>query len=150
MPDLAAAVDCTTEEVLERMFFSGILGLGAGCRGADSLSAVVGFSGSLSGSLAVAVDMAAALTCTANFLGASELDTPIDVVSAVVGEFANVLCGATLARISPDGAFQIAPPRVDFGPAAVQMVEAMPVHRGFELPEGNMAVGVSLREEGIA
>ena len=146
MHDIGLSIDRVTEEVLETMFFSGILGAGAGC-GEDSLSALVEFTGSASGAVGLSVDRSAAETYTANFLGAPDVETQAEDVAAVVGEFANILCGATLAQLRPDGAFLIATPTVCSGEAAVRRVEEMNVRRSFELPEGSLTVGVSIKPE---
>jgi len=150
VPDFQTTIDSVTEDALEKMFFSGILGPGARQDGAEAVTALVDFSGPMRGTLAVSMDAAAALTYTANFLGEPEGDVPQDEVAAVAGEFANVLCGATLGQLSPAGAFLISPPRVVSGDSAAAALDVMTVLRTFEVPEGNLTVGLAVDQENAA
>jgi CheY-specific phosphatase CheX len=145
--DLDQIVDRITEEVLERMFFSTVLGPAPEGDPVEGLRARVEFSGSFAGALGVSIDRAAAMEHTVNFLGASEGELPFEDVGAVVGELANVLCGATLARISPDGTFLISTPQVQSSDIPSIAAGAVAVRRSFELPEGCLTVELSLNAE---
>lgn len=146
MAELEQILDRVTEDALETMFFSGILGPASSTFGDDAVTAMVEFAGSDRGVLRLSADMATATTHTANFLGLSEGEAPFEEVQAVVGELANVICGATLAQIRPDGHFLISPPRVFTGEGAARDIEEMPVVRKFELADGSLMIGLSVAE----
>jgi CheY-specific phosphatase CheX len=142
--ELEQILDRVTEEALETMFFSAILGPASPTYGDDAVTAMVEFAGSDRGVLRLSADRATATTHTANFLGLSEEEAPLEEIHAVVGELANVICGATLAQIRPDGRFLISPPRVFTGGEAARDIDEMPVVRKFELADGSLMVGLSV------
>lgn len=150
MAELEQILDRVTEEALETMFFSGILGPALPVFGDDAVTAMVEFTGSDRGVLRLSADMATATIHTANFLGLSEEEAPLEDIHAVVGELANVICGATLAQIRPDGRFLISPPRVFTGEDAARDIDEMPVVRKFELADGSLIIGLSVAAEAAA
>jgi CheY-specific phosphatase CheX len=143
MSDLNALLAQVTEEVLENMFFSGVMGeLEAPALG-QRLCATVTFTGSSTGELGVSAPLATATALAAGFLGSEDETVADSQVLAVVGELANVLCGVVLARMNPDGQFVISPP----GIANIEEPEGMGdrnVLRCFEIMEGNLSVSLTV------
>jgi CheY-specific phosphatase CheX len=144
MPEWESTLDMVTEDVLGTMFFSTVLGFGPEPEPSGALTAMVEFAGSARGVLCICADRTAAVGHTASFLGLCDSDPQPDEVQAVVGELANVICGAALAQIYPMGQFRIAPPRVFDGEDAARQISEMPVLRRFELPEGALSVAMSV------
>ncbi len=142
MPEMERLLEGVTEEVLEAMFFSSVLGPCADPVEGPCLSAHVSFSGSRSGALAVSVPNVTAATLAASFLGTEDGSAPEDQIRAALGELANILCGAVLGRNDPAGRFSISTPEVsvvdDFA------LRSMQFQRSFELMEGNLAIGLTI------
>ena len=148
MSDLNGLLDLVAEDVLENMFFSGIMGempekAGTDDADGDRLFATVAFSGSSDGRLSVSAPASTAAVLAAGVVGAEDGTVSESQVRAVVGELANVFCGAVLGRMNPDGHFVISTPEVsetDGGNAVLDME----VHRHFEIVEGDLAVGLTV------
>jgi len=126
-------LDSVVSDVLETMFFSGVFGPGTQTDG-PHLAARVSFTGSHQGALEVAATEATARALAGSFLGVMEDEVPEGQAPALLGEMANVLCGAVLGRMEPQGRFLIAPPEAASGedPGGVKHV--------FELAEGWLSV----------
>src|SRR5580692_6243626 len=105
MPEIGQLLDGITEEVLEGMFFSAVMGPTGGEVGGPCLCARVSFSGSRNGSLAVSAPNATATSLAGSFLGTEDCSAPDDQINAALGELANILCGAVLGRSEPAGRF---------------------------------------------
>jgi hypothetical protein len=134
-------LEAAVSAVLETMFFSAVFGpadaaeLGAGWR------AVVTFTGTRAGSVTVCTGDETARALAASFLGADE-SVPVQQIAGVLGELANMLCGAVLGRIEPEGRFTIAPPSIGDNTGAAELMAGAGVWRTFELAEGPLAAGV--------
>ncbi len=142
MTDVTGPLDLAVEEVLEGMFFSAVIGQAPERPPAPELAALVRFSGSREGALAAAASERTVTKLASSFLGddeAAEAQT-----RATLGELANVLCGAALGRLEPEGRFSIAEPEVCRGAEAAALLQAVPVSRCFELDEGALIVGMEL------
>src|SRR5260370_27293509 len=113
--------DCVTT-ILEKMFFACVFGESesAAISGAPLIGAWVAFDGPLRGKLAIALESDLAKTLAADFLGLSSVEE-LDSAKAeeIIGELANMVCGATLSRIDDDALFSLAPPV--HGPEAVAL-----------------------------
>ena len=143
MPDLSLLLTEAAEEVLENMFFSGVMGEMESEQDGERLCATVTFSGSSQGELTVSAAPSTVAVLAAGFLG-EEDDTVADAqVRSVVGELANVLCGVVLGHMDPKGSFVISPPLVTDTEGARPICE-MELHRRFELMEGDLAVGLTV------
>jgi CheY-specific phosphatase CheX len=140
MADLSVMLTEATEEVLENMFFSGVMGEMEETADGDRLSATVTFAGSITGALTVSAAPATIAVLAAGFLGAEDDSVADSQARSVVGELANVLCGVMLGHMDPKGSFVISPPEVtDAGG-----VGEMELHKRFELMEGDLAVGLTV------
>jgi CheY-specific phosphatase CheX len=144
MPELDQLLDGITEEVLEGMFFSAVMGETAGEIAGPCLFARVSFSGSRNGSLAVAAPNATAASLAGSFLGTEDGSAPEDQVNAALGELANILCGAVLGRSEPAGRFAISTPEVSTIEHFDLATEGMQFQRSFELLDGNLAIGLTI------
>lgn len=102
-------------EVLETMFFElPIAPLREDSPPADVPGAAVEFTGTRRGRLDVRLDAAAARRLAASFLGREDERTVTGPeIELVTLELANMLCGAALSRIEPQGRFRIEAPRLE-------------------------------------
>jgi CheY-specific phosphatase CheX len=105
----------TAEDVLETMFFTGIEGLAD----ADAppsgphLGVRLAFAGTPSGMLTLRISEASARSLASNFL-AAEADEPLPdaPLGAVVGELANMICGALLSQVQSETHFHLSSPEL--------------------------------------
>jgi CheY-specific phosphatase CheX len=144
MTEIESILESLAGEVLETMFFSAVLGPGEAGGEGPRLTALVSFSGSRAGTLGVSASAATALALAANFLGAGEEGVPAGQAPSVLGELANVLCGAVLGKVEPAGRFTISPPQLSFGPEAAATVADMRPRFIFELAEGGLTAGLTI------
>jgi CheY-specific phosphatase CheX len=144
MTETESILESLANEVLETMFFSAVLGPGEADPTTPMLTALVSFSGSRAGTLGVSASEATAVALAANFLGGVEESVPAEQVPPVLGELANVLCGAVLGRVEPAGRFTISPPQVSAGPEAAVAVSEMQARCTFELMEGGLTAGLTI------
>ena len=70
----------------------------------------VKFTGPLKGSLVMAAGQDAAEVLAPAFLGMDSEEMAPDSVAAVLAEMANMICGATVSRMEPDGRFSLTMP----------------------------------------
>jgi CheY-specific phosphatase CheX len=70
----------------------------------------VQFNGPLRGSLLMAAEDEAAQMFAPAFLGLDADQLAPDAVPAVLAEMANMICGAAISRIEPDGLFSLSAP----------------------------------------
>lgn len=133
MTDTDQVLETVVNEVLETMFFSAVFGPGVETEG-QRMTARVAFTGSRSGALEVEALETTVTALACSFLGVMEEELPEGQAPAMLGEMANVLCGAVLGRVEPEGRFLISPPEV--GVAA----ETPASRQVFELAEGWLAV----------
>jgi hypothetical protein len=132
-----------TAEVLETMFFSVVLGPSSGGVPERPLTAEVSFAGSRSGSLRVSTGWNTAAALADTFLGGAEESA--DQTPPVLGELANVLCGAILGRIEPAGSFTISAPQLFRDDAeTASAVAGMQASCGLELEEGELIAGLTI------
>jgi CheY-specific phosphatase CheX len=144
MTETESILESLAGEVLETMFFSAVLGPGEERAEESRLTALVSFSGSRAGTLGISTSESTATALAANFLGAGEEGVPPDQVPSVLGELANILCGAVLGRVEPAGRFTISPPQLSAGPDAAATVADMQVHCIFDLMEGGLTAGLTM------
>ena len=138
-------LDTTTEQVLETMFYTGVLGLADALAEEPRVLAEVGFSGSHSGSIVVSTPVSTADILTAAMLGVDTSEVPEGQGPAVVGELANVLCGAILSQAEPSGRFVIAPPKVSRLAEPI-MMQGVIAQRAFSIENGDLTVGLALEQ----
>jgi hypothetical protein len=127
------------EEVLETMFFTGILSaeVQTVCRGAGDLHASVRFEGPPDGELRVCIPHQTGSALASSFLGI----VPDEVTNAdceqVAGELANMFCGSLLSRSAPTSEFHL-----DVTHEQVPNPDPCDSCVAFELPEGPLNVCV--------
>jgi CheY-specific phosphatase CheX len=143
MADLHALLTEAAENVLENMFFSGVMGEIEEEPEGERLCATVKFAGSSHGELTVSAAESTVAVLAAGFLGAEDETVSDAQVRSVVGELANVLCGAVLGNLDPNGNFVISPPEVKDADGA-GAVGHMQLRRRFELMEGDLSVGLTV------
>ena len=130
-------LEAVVNEVLETMFFSAVFGPGTETEG-DSMTARVTFTGSHEGALEVSALATTVTALACSFLGVMEDELPEGQAPALLGEMANVLCGAVLGRLEPEGRFRIAPPEIR------SAAEPVDLRQVFELAEGWLAVSLGI------
>lgn len=70
----------------------------------------VQFAGPLNGSLVMAAEEDAAQLFAPAFLGLGCEEQSPEMVAAVLAEMANMICGATVSRLEPEGLFSLSSP----------------------------------------
>ncbi|MCS7044259.1 MAG: chemotaxis protein CheX [Bryobacteraceae bacterium] len=105
--------------------------------------AVARFEGSLRGELRVALSGGAPRRLAAAFLGIDEEEVRAQDELLMAAELANMLCGATMSRLEPQGRLRIAAPEASHGRCGC--TERSWVR--FPLEQGEMAVTLCCEEE---
>lgn len=141
MADLSVLLTEAAEEVLENMFFSGVMGEMPGQPEGPRLCATVAFAGSADGELTVSAPTSTVAALAAGFLGAEDDSVAEAQSRSVVGELANVLCGVVLGHMYPKGSFVISPPKITDAASGLGATE---LQKWFELVEGDLAVGLTV------
>ncbi len=102
-----------TGEVLETMFFASIEEMardrvegGSG----DRVGAMVAFHGACEGRLAISLDRGAVKGLAAGFFGEDAAEMGVDQCESVMGELANMVCGAMLSRLERKAIFCLEAP----------------------------------------
>ena len=111
---LSRAMDRAVERVLETMCYAPVYAFRrAEERKEDSVRVTVAFAGPLTGVVCVTVPWAAAISLSADFLGAVDTDgVTRERTLEVMGEIGNMICGATLTALASDCLFQLGHPKV--------------------------------------
>lgn len=115
---LAHALEASTADVLEKMFFIRGLGVVENEVPESGVTAHLTFEGDPPGWLTLRITAPAARSIAADFLGAEEAELSDREVGEVVSELANVICGSALSRVETKSTFRLATPRI-FGPDEV-------------------------------
>lgn len=143
MADLNQLLDQAAGEVLENMFFSGVMSEMEGEPEGGRLCATVSFTGSSDGELTVSAAPSTLAVLAAGFLGTEDDNVADAQVRSVAGELANVLCGAVLGHMDPKGSYRISPPTVSEAENG-NLVRDRELYKRFELMEGDLAVGLTV------
>jgi CheY-specific phosphatase CheX len=141
--DIQPLLEAATAEVLETMFFATASGEAASWPPAagDCVAASVAFSGTRNGNLTVRLPGGTARALAACFLGVdSEGPLGPGQVAEVVCEMANMVCGAALSRLDPDGEVRLGPP----GPAGAGAPPPGAVETVIAVDEGPVAVTLAI------
>jgi CheY-specific phosphatase CheX len=125
--------------VLEAMFFAESEPVAA----PDSpqpgqISVHVSFQGECRGNLAIAMPESYGRAMTASFEGLPDIDNiPAVAVGQVAAELANMICGATLARLNRDGLFTLNSPLVthEFPLPALESAASAPLSASVSVSE---------------
>ena len=112
--DLAQLMTTSSADVLDSMYFTTVTETEIEAElpvfGDGPIGFTLRFAGDISGVFGLSVDVAAALTMAANFLGEEESDVSPAEVDEVVGELANMLCGSLVSGISSAQKFVLSHP----------------------------------------
>ena len=150
--ELERLVRASLEKTLETMFFTmpdEVSGNAERPEG-DLIAVRLRFEGKPPGMLGLLVSESLAQSLAANFLGCEDdAALPAEKVMAVIGELANMICGAVLSKIKSDETFDLETPN----PILVAAGEAAPDFAGgdqcacrFEFPEGAMTAFFLVQE----
>jgi CheY-specific phosphatase CheX len=132
-----------TQEVLETMFFTDVLGTVEFPRDCTEpfVAARARFRGEPSGSVGLCVSAAAARIIAANFLGEEETLTSRQVQD-VIAELVNMVCGSVVSRLESHTSFEIRHPEPT---SAESVIEEGATKHCYELDDGILAVTLSLQ-----
>lgn len=103
-------VQSAIEQIFQTMYFSEAGYIGGAQPPSSALGTAVGFSGEVSGEFRVTVSERLAGGMAADFLALEPGEASSEEVEAIVKEFANVACGATLYAWKPGANFHFSVP----------------------------------------
>jgi hypothetical protein len=103
-------VEASVGQIFQAMYFSEAEYCGAGSIETSVLETEIRFTGDLTGEFRVAVSETLAGQMTADFLAIEPKESSREQVEAVVGEFANIACGATMSAWMPSARFHYSVP----------------------------------------
>lgn len=137
--DLTRVLAESASEVLETMYFTGIIGPLEEKPEGEWVCTSLEFTGSRAGGLGVRAPLATARALAESFLGAGPKTVSTSQCFEVLGEMTNMICGAVLSRLARDGQFSLSHPRPEpedwSGKWSRHTLAAM-----FELEEGALAL----------
>jgi CheY-specific phosphatase CheX len=132
-------VNASASEVLETMFFTGVLGE-AESLPSDGLTTRLNFRGTPSGSFGLSLSRDSSRQIAAGFLAEEEQEISQDRVDEVICELTNMLCGSLLSKIESEGAFELSHPELAPLPGNPEY------SRNFEIENGTLGVWLTLGE----
>src|SRR5271156_7237914 len=97
--DLGASLLTSATDVLESMYFTGVMGLSEVPVTGAGWTAQMEFKGELSGSFTLGMSAETARLLAANFFGEEESEVTETAVADMVGEMANMICGSVLSGL---------------------------------------------------
>jgi CheY-specific phosphatase CheX len=100
-------------EVLETMFFTGVVEEDSKESGVAMVSAELAFLGTLSGRFGVRVPHSTGRQIASSFLGLDESELAEEQIGEVVCELTNMVCGSVLSRVEAGARFELKHPEVD-------------------------------------
>lgn len=100
-------------EVLETMFFTGVVDEESEETSSRIVSADLFFRGNPSGQFGVRVPYKTGQSIASSFLGFDENEVTEQQVADVVGELTNMLCGSVLSRLESGVRFELSHPEID-------------------------------------
>jgi CheY-specific phosphatase CheX len=139
------ALGRAAEDVLEKMFFAGLVGdFEPNENAGPSIAIRMAFEGQRQGVLGLRISTSAARTLAADFLGVETEDGPNEAqVCDVVRELANMICGDVLSALEKSPLRLSAPEIV---PSAEFAVPAAGSFRSFDLGDGELTLALTFRE----
>ncbi|MDQ2842085.1 MAG: chemotaxis protein CheX [Acidobacteriota bacterium] len=100
-------------EVLETMFFTGVVEEDSNEESDSLVSAELTFHGNRSGRFGVRVPHTTGRQITSSFLGLEEDELSEEQIGEVVCELTNMICGSVLSRVETGARFELMHPEVD-------------------------------------
>ena len=132
-------------EVLETMFFTGVVEEEAKEENPTIVSAGLAFHGNLSGRFGVRVPHSTGRQMASSFLGLDEDELSEEQIGDVVCELTNMICGSVLSRVEAGARFELMHPEVD--PQSVDWREYKnAVGSTFGLEEGTITTWITLED----
>ena len=107
-----AALAVSVRLVLERMFFIDLLDRLDSGGESPGIAAELSFDGDPPGSFRLAMDVAAARSAGADFLGENPRALTAGQLEDVVCELANMICGSVLSQIESSATFRLSKPAI--------------------------------------
>ena len=142
----------SAQNALETMFFTTPEAVSTELQrpSGELIAASLSFQGAPPGRFGILVSAPAARRMAANFLGSDEeARLPPAQVSGIVGELANMICGAMLSELESDANFDISEPATAYAGASEpgpDFLSGSPVAVRFELPGGAMVLSFAFEE----
>ena len=137
--NLDQLLSASASEVLETMFFTGVLGESTDIPD-NPVSTRLNFRGTPSGSFGLALSRESSRQIAADFLAEEAQTVSQEQVNEVICELTNMLCGSLLSRIETEASFELTHPELSAVPDHVEY------SRNFELENGTLGVWLSLVE----
>lgn len=144
MPETALdnLITSAVAEVLETMFFTEIVDVGAFEPDPSAMEARVAFTGDNSGTVSIRISRAAAESLTASFLGESEESLSDTQVAHLVCELANILCGCIVSKMAAHGCFNLSSPQL-IGGLIEESTQRPEMQKSFTIERGALTVSLS-------
>ena len=110
--ELALLLEARCAEVLESMYFASVFETTPSLEppAPEALSFSLSFAGDLHGFFGLSLSRETAGTLASGFLGEDEDQLTPESIADVVGELANIICGAVLSRIPSGEVFSLSHP----------------------------------------
>jgi CheY-specific phosphatase CheX len=102
----------SVQEVLEKMFFVDSLGRAEAGAQPSGIAAELMFDGDPPGSFRLELDVPAARSAAADFLGEDAEELSTEQLNEVVCELANMICGSVLSRIESKATIRLSKPMI--------------------------------------
>ena len=110
-PAQPAAIQSAIEQILEAMYFCEANYRGPAVLDSPAFATSLDFSGGLTGEFHVAVSESMAARMATDFLALAPGECSTEQIEAIVKEFGNVACGASMSAWRPHASFRYAVPR---------------------------------------
>jgi CheY-specific phosphatase CheX len=137
--NLDQLINASASEVLETMFFTGVLGK-TEAPPADPITTRLDFRGTPSGSFGLSLSHECSRRIAAGFLAADEQEISQNQVDEVVCELTNMLCGSLLSRIESESSFELSHPEL------APLPDTPEYSRNFEIENGTLGVWLNMVE----
>jgi CheY-specific phosphatase CheX len=132
-------------EVLETMFFTGIVEEDSKEESDSLVSAELVFHGHPSGRFGVRVPYSTSRRIASSFLGLDEDELSEEQIGEVVCELTNMVCGSVLSRVETEARFELMHPEIDPRNCDWRKYKDA-VGSTFGLEEGSITVWMTLEE----
>lgn len=137
--DLTRVLAESASEVLETMYFTGVIGPLDEKPSGEWVCTSLKFHGSRPGSFGVRVPLSTARTLAESFLGAEPETISTPQCFEVLGEMTNMICGAVLSRLADEEQFSLSCPQSEPEEWSGRWNEHT-IATVFELEEGALAL----------
>jgi CheY-specific phosphatase CheX len=132
-------VNSSASEVLETMFFTGVLGETENLP-TDPITTRLNFRGTPSGSFGLSLSQDSSRQIAAGFLAEDEQEISQERVDEVVCELTNMLCGSLLSKIESEATFELSHPEL------APLPDNPEYSSNFEIENGTLGVWMTFGE----